>query len=470
MTITGHRPATKKIKMFATVVGVAITVLALSVAPTAAQDRAVPNSIAEAQLSLAPVVANVAPAVVDIQTVGAAPGRSVYFPGRPPGDARNVVSAASGVIVRPDGWIVTATHVVLGAESVVVELADTRRFGAEVVLIDHRAGLAVLRIDTGLEALSFVPIGDSDQLEVGDLALAFGNPFGVGQTVTMGIISALSRTLPEVSDFQSFIQTDASLNPGSSGGPLVTADGTLAGINTVIFSRTGDSVGIGLAIPSNMVSQVLDAAVGGFMTVRPWVGARLSWPDNTPAQSLADGSPRKRGAIVEAVFPGGPADRAGLRPGDRITSLNGVAVPDPIDFTFQVASMTIGQATQISAVRDNVEMTLDFPLDALPDSSGAGFARGPDKLLNGMLLGDLFPALADALGLHPMDKGVVVLEFQGLGTVGRPRLEIGDVLVKINDQVISVVQQVANSVVEVRRDWKVTIRRGGTEFIFDVFL
>jgi S1-C subfamily serine protease len=219
-----------------------------------------------------------------------------------------------------------------------------------------------------------------------------------------------------------------------------------------------------------MVSQVLDAAVGGFMTVRPWVGARLSWPDNTPAQSLADGSPRKRGAIVEAVFPGGPADRAGLRPGDRITSLNGGAVPDPIDFTFQVASMTIGQATQISAVRDSVEMTLDFPLEALPDSSGAGFARGPDKLLNGMLLGDLSPALADALGLHPMDKGVVVLEFQGLGTVGRPRLEIGDVLVKINDQVISVVQQVANSVVEVRRDWKVTIRRGGTEFIFDVFL
>jgi serine protease Do len=470
MTITGHRPATKKIEMFAAVVATAITVLAVGVTPTAAQDRAVPTSIAQAQLSMAPVVANVAPAVVDIQTVGAAPARSVYFPGRPRGDARNVVSAASGVIVRPDGWIVTATHVVLGAESVVVELADTRRFAAEVVLIDHRAGLAILRIDIGPEALPFVPIGDSDQLEVGDLALAFGNPFGIGQTVTMGIVSALSRTLPEVSDFQSFIQTDASLNPGSSGGPLVAADGTLAGINTVIFSRTGDSVGIGLAIPSNMVSQVLDAAVGGFLTVRPWVGARLSWPEITPAQTLTDGVPRKRGAIVDAVFPGGPADRAGLRPGDRITALNGVAVPDPIDFTFQVASMTIGQTAPILAVRDGVQMTFDFPFDGLPGSADAGFARGPDKLLNGILLGDLSPALADALGLHPMDQGVVVLEFQGLGTVGRPRLEIGDVLVKINDQVISVVQQIANSVVEVRRDWKVTIRRGGTEFIFDVFL
>jgi len=470
MTITGHRPATKKTEMFAIVVASAIAVLAIGVAPTVAQDRAVPNSIAQAQLSLAPVVANVAPAVVDIQTVGADPGRSVYFPGRPPGDARNVVSAASGVIVRPDGWIITATHVVLGAESVVVELADIQQFGAEVVLIDHWAGLAILRIDTGLEALPFVPIGDSNQLEVGDLALVFGNPFGVVQTVTMGIVSALSRTLPEVSDFQSFIQTDASLNPGSFGGALVAADGTLAGINTVIFSRTGDSVGIVLAIPSNMVSQVLDTAVGGFMTVRPWVGARLSWPENTPAQTLADGTPRKRGAVVDAVFPGGPADRAGLRPGDRITSLSGVAVPDPIDFTFQVASMTIGQTAPVSAVRDGVEMTLNFPFDALPGSSNAGFARGTAKLLDGILLGYLSPALADAFGLHPMDKGVVVLEFQGLETSARPRLEIGDVLVKINDQVISVVQQVANSVVEVRWDWKVTIRRGGTEFIFDVFL
>jgi S1-C subfamily serine protease len=274
MTITGHRPATKKTEMFAIVVASAIAVLA----PTAAQDCAAPNSIAQAQLSLAPVVANVAPAVVEIQTVG------------------------------------------------------------------------------------------------------------------------------------------------------------------------------------------------GFMTVRSWVGARLSWPENTPAQSLADGSPRKRGAVVDAVFPGGPADRAGLCPGDRIISLNGVAVPDPIDFTFQVATMTIGQTAPVSAVRDGVEMTLNCPFDALPGSSDAGFARRPAKLLDGILLGYLSPALADASGLHPMDKGVVVLEFQGLGTSGQPRLEIGDVLVKINDQVISVVQQVANSVVEVRWDWKVTIPRGDTEFIFDVFL
>ena len=470
MTITGHRPFTKKIEMFVAVVATTIAVLVLGVSSTAAQKRAAPNTIAQAQLSLAPVVSQVAAAVVNIQTVGVASGRSVYFPGRPPGDSRNVISAASGVIVRPDGWIVTATHVVLGAESVVVELSDTRRFGAEVVLIDHRAGLAVLRINPGLEGLPFVPIGDSDLLQVGDLALAFGNPFGLGQTVTMGIISALSRALPEISSFQSFIQTDASLNPGSSGGPLISADGTLAGINTVIFSRTGDSVGIGLAVPSNMVSQVLDAAVGGFMTVRPWVGARLSWPEETPVQNLSMGAPRNRGAIVDAVFSGGPADRAGLRPGDRITSLNGGMVADPINFTFQVASMKIGQNAQVSAVRDGTEMTFDFPLGALPGSSDAGFSRGPDKLLNGILLANLSPALADSLGLHPMDKGVVVLEFQGLGTRGRPRLEIGDVLLKINDQVISVVGQVATSVVEVRRDWRLTIRRGSTEIIFNVFL
>ena len=446
-----------------------ISILFGLVAAALAQAPVAPVSLAQARLSLAPVVAVVAPAVVDIQTVGATPGRSVYFPGRPPGDARNVVSAASGVIVRADGWIVTATHVVRGASSVIVELADTRRYGAEVVLIDHRAGLAILRIDTGGEQLPFVPIGDSDALLVGDLVLAFGNPFGVGQTVTMGLVSALGRTLPEVSEFQSFIQTDASLNPGSSGGPLVTVDGTLAGINTVIFSRTGDSVGIGLAIPANMVAQVVDAAVGGLMTLRPWVGARLSWPE--PQNSgQADGTPRTRGAIVDALYAGGPSDRAGLRIGDRITGLNGRMVPDPIDFTFRVASLKIGGTAQIAVDRDGQSLTLEFPLDALPETPPRGMTRAPDKLLNGILLGDLSPALADALGLHPMDQGVVVLELQGLGTSGRPRLEIGDVLLKINDVVISAVRQVADSVVEVRRDWKVTIRRGGTEFIFDVFL
>ena len=463
MTMMGQRRAA--------ILGVtaAVTALVFFNSAAFAQAPVVPASLAQAQLSLAPVVAAVAPAVVDIQTVGATPGRSVYFPGRPPGDARNVVSAASGVIVGADGWIVTATHVVRGASSVMVELADTRRYGAEVVLIDQRAGLAILRIDTGGEQLPFVPIGDSDALLVGDLVLAFGNPFGVGQTVTMGLVSALGRTLPEVSEFQSFIQTDASLNPGSSGGPLVAVDGTLAGINTVIFSRTGDSVGIGLAIPANMVAQVLDAAVGGVITLRPWVGARLSWPH--PRDSgQADGTPRNRGAIVDGLYAGGPADRAGLRVGDRITGLNARTVPDPIDFTFRVASLKIGGTAQISVERDGQALTLEFPLNPLPETPPEGMARGPDKLLNGILLGDLSPALADALGLHPMDQGVVVLELQGLGTNGRPRLEIGDVLLKINDVVISAVRQVAESVVEVRRDWKVTIRRGGTEFIFDVFL
>ena len=470
MTITGQRPATKTLEMIAAVFAATFSMLAVSATPAMAQARVAPQSVAEAQISFGPVVARVAPAVVDIETIGAATGRSVYFPGRPPGNSRNVVSAASGVIVRADGWIVTATHVVLGAESIIVELADTRRFGAEVVLIDHRAGLAILRIDAGAEALSFVPIGDSDLIQVGDLALAFGNPFGIGQTVSMGIVSALSRTLPEVSTFQLLIQTDASLNPGSSGGPLVAADGTLAGINTVIFSRTGDSVGIGLAIPSNMVSQVLDAALGGHLTIRPWMGARLSWLDTSTDPAQADGRPRKRGAIVDELFPGGPADRAGLLPGDRITSLNGRAVTNPIDLTFRVASLTIGDTVQMLAMRDGAEVAITFPLDALPGSPESDHTRAPSKLLNGILLGDLSPALADALGLHPMDTGVVVLEFQGLGTSGRPRLEIGDILMKINDHIIDVVQQVADSVVEVRRDWKITVRRGGTDVIFDVFL
>lgn len=443
--------------------------LAFAATPlVSAQERAAPRSAAEIQLSLAPTVARSAPAVVDIQTVGGAPGRSVYFPGRPPGDARNVVSVASGVIVRADGWIVTATHVVLGAESVIVELNDTRRYEAEVVLIDHRAGLAILHINTGGAPLPHIPIGDSDALAVGDLLLAFGNPFGVGQTVTMGIVSALGRTIPEVSDFQSFIQTDAAINPGSSGGPLVAIDGSLAGINTVIFSRTGDSVGIGLAIPSNMVSQVLKAAIDGQVTIRPWVGASLVAPNGR--DGAADGTPTNRGAMVEALYPGGPAERAGLRLGDWITELDGRAVPDPIDFAFRIATMKLGQTAAIMVDRAGQDLAITFPLEPLPETPARDMTRAPDKLLNGILLANLSPALADALGLNPLDRGVVILEFQGLGTNGSPRMLVGDVLLKINDQVIEKVEDVADSVAEVRRDWKVTIRRGATEFIFDVFL
>ena len=457
--------------------GVAVgfcALLALAVTPltpprnAVAQERAPARSPGYIQLSLAPIVAKSAPAAVDIRTIGATPGRSVYFPGRPPGGARNVVSAASGVIVRADGWIVTATHVVLGAEAVTVELNDTRRFGAEVVLIDHRAGLAILHIDTGGAPLPYIAPGDSDALQVGDLLLALGNPFGIGQTATMVIVSALGRTIPEVSNFQSFIQTDAAINPGSSGGPLVAIDGTLAGINTVIFSRTGDSVGIGLAIPSNMVSQVLAAAIGVQVTIRPWVGSSLAAPGGQEAP--ADGAPRKRGAVVEALYPGGPAERAGLREGDRITALNGRTVPDPIDFTFRIATMKLGEASALTVDRDGGEIALTFPLEPLPETPPRDLTRAPDKLLNGILMGNLSPALADVLGLDPMDAGVVMLEFQGLGTNGSTRLQIGDVLLKINDWEIEQVSDVADSVTEVRRDWKVTIRRGGTEFILDVFL
>ncbi|MEX1147469.1 MAG: trypsin-like peptidase domain-containing protein, partial [Sphingomonadales bacterium] len=241
-----------------------------------AQERAVPQSQADVQLSFAPVVKAVTPAVVNIYTrrvVRSDPQASPFFDdpffrrffgdGPAMGTPRERVqrSLGSGVIVSADGIIVTSHHVIGEADQITVALYDRREFEAEVVLSDESTDLAVLRIDTEGEELPHLELRDSDTLEVGDLVLAIGNPFGVGQTVTSGIVSAVARTNVGVSDYQFFIQTDAAINPGNSGGALVTLDGKLAGINTAIYSRTGGSIGIGFAIPSNMVGSVVVAAV-----------------------------------------------------------------------------------------------------------------------------------------------------------------------------------------------------------------
>jgi serine protease Do len=238
--------------------------------PVSAEQKALPESRHQIELSYAPLVKQVGPSVVNIyahKRVGRT--RSPIFDdpffqrffgedfgfGRPSSRIEN--SLGSGVIVRSDGLIVTNHHVIEGADEIIVALPDRREFRAEVVLADQRTDLAVLRIETGDGELPALEFRDSDELEVGDLVLAIGNPFGVGQTVTSGIVSALARTGVGVSDFQFFVQTDAAINPGNSGGPLVTMDGRIAGINTAIFSRSGGSIGIGFAIPSNMAAAVV---------------------------------------------------------------------------------------------------------------------------------------------------------------------------------------------------------------------
>ena len=251
-------------------------------------NTAVPQSMPQVQLTFAPVVNRVAPAVVNVYARSVVrqqvnpivndPLFQRFFGGSPEFRQRVQQSLGSGVVVRADGVILTNNHLVEGGQDIVVALADKREFKAKVLLADSRTDLAVLKIDTKGEKLATIQFGDSDRVQVGDLVLAIGDPFGVGQTVTMGIVSALARTQISASDYQFFIQTDAAVNPGNSGGALVTTDGKLVGINTAIFSRTGQNAGIGFAIPANLARRIVDGASNGGGVKLAWVGAGAARP------------------------------------------------------------------------------------------------------------------------------------------------------------------------------------------------
>ena len=289
--------------------------------PLPSTPAAVPSSMGQVQLTFAPVVKRVIPAVVNVyaRTVTQVqanpffndPFFSQFFGQTPEMRQRVQQSLGSGVIVRPDGIILTNNHVVAGGTDIVVALSDKREFKARVLLSDARIDLAVLKIDPGSERLPVVPFADSDRVQVGDLVLAVGDPFGVGQTVTMGIVSALARTQISAGDHQFFIQTDAAINPGNSGGALVTTDGRLAGINTAIVSRSGGNVGIGFAIPANLARRVVEGVDGGKVSTvaqLAWVGASGQPVTSDIAKSL--GLPRPGGVLIKDVYSGGPLARA----------------------------------------------------------------------------------------------------------------------------------------------------------------
>ena len=281
------------------------TAQTVSSTPLAAPNREVPAGAAAMRLSFAPVVRRAAPAVVNVYSQRRVrqqvdPFWELFGGGAGVPRERVAQSLGSGVIVREDGLIVTNNHVIEGGEQIRVALADRREFPARVLLADPRADLAVLKIDAGTERLPILPLAAKDDAEVGDLVLAIGDPFGVGQTVTNGIVSALARTDVGASDFSFFIQTDAPINPGNSGGPLVDMAGNIIGINTLIYSRTGASNGIGFAIPAGMVRRVVESAIGGGRAVmRPWLGARTQTVDADVAKSL--GMDRPQGVLVAAV-------------------------------------------------------------------------------------------------------------------------------------------------------------------------
>jgi S1-C subfamily serine protease len=299
-----------------------------------ADNRVLPGDAMTMKASFAPVVRETAPAVVNIAARGVQQVRDPFWgiPGQ-----RQTGSVGSGVIVRADGVVVTNNHVIEGMQQIRVTLNDRREFSARVVLADPRSDIAVLQLEGVNERLPTLNIDDREEQQVGDLVLAIGNPFGVGQTVTNGIISALNRTETGISDSGSFIQTDAPINPGNSGGALVDMDGDLIGINTAIFSRSGSSSGVGFAVPATMVRRVVDSAVGGATAVvRPWLGVKGETVSADMARSL--GLERPQGLVVTEVYAGGPGARAGLREGDVITAIDGAEVNDQGGLNFRVGT------------------------------------------------------------------------------------------------------------------------------------
>src|SRR5580704_13787659 len=394
-----------------------LALLPVLVSGAPAQDVRVPQSAGEIRLSFAPVVKRVAPAVVNIYAARVVENRVPLFDdpifrrffGGGSGGPREQVqrSLGSGVIVDSSGLVVTNNHVIENADQIKVALADKREFDADLVLKDARSDLAVLRIKGGRERFTPVDFGDSDALQVGDLVLAIGNPFGVGQTVTHGIVSAVARTQVGITDYQFFIQTDAAINPGNSGGALVDLSGRLVGINTAIFSRSGGSQGIGFAIPANMVRAVIASAQGGSAVMRrPWLGAKLQAVTPGIAESLSVKRPVC--ALVNNVAPRSPAARGGLRTGDLIIDVDGQPIDDPNAFDYRFATKPLGGQAQIGVMRGGRETKVAVALETAPETPREETVIKARSPLLGAKVANLSPALADELRLDSETEGVVI--------------------------------------------------------------
>ncbi len=438
--------------------------------------REVPANRDQVMLSFAPVVRKVAPAVINIysrkveRSRAGSPLFDDPFFRRFFGDEfgfggqvreRVRTSLGSGVIVDPDGTIITNVHVIQGADQIRAVLSDRREFDAKVVLTDKRTDLAVLKIDAKGERLPHVPIRDSDALEVGDLVLAIGNPFGVGQTVTSGIVSALARTTVGVTDYAFFIQTDAAINPGNSGGALVTMDGGLVGINTAIYSRSGGSIGIGFAVPSAMVKAVLAGASTG-RVVRPWLGATSQRVTAKIAQSLGMEAPH--GVLINKVHPGGPAAAAGLRAGDVVTAINGRPVEDPKALRFRIATLAVGGTARLDILRQGRSRRVTLSLSAPPEvpKREATVIRGTNPL-QGALVANLSPALADELSMTQDLVGVVVMEVARGSIARRAGVRPKDIVRAVNGIEIGSVRRLRSAMGELEGAprWQLILERGG---------
>jgi len=461
--------------------GLSRLILAFGLAASAslgavAAERAVPASEAQVRLSFAPVAKVAGPAVVNVystKTIKVAssplmddPFFRQFFGDNMPGIGRqrerHQQSLGSGVIVDPSGLIVTNNHVIEDGDEVKVALSDRRELECDVVLKDEQLDLAVLKVRNPKEALPTLPLADSDQLQVGDLVLAIGNPFGVGQTVTQGIVSALARSQVGISDYQFFIQTDAAINPGNSGGALVDIDGKLVGINTAIFSRGGGSNGIGFAIPSNMVKVFVDSARrGGSAVELPWIGAELQPVTSDIAESL--GLDRPSGVLITSILRKSPAEAAGLDAGDLVVAVDGIEVSDPRVFNYRLATKGVGNVAKLTVNRAGKLIEVPVKLMTAPETTPRETltidARSP---FQGATVANVSPAVAAEIGLsYRGQTGVVITAVAPGSPSDRIGLQKGDIILSVNGNDITETKVLATVAGSDPMFWRVAIDRNG---------
>ncbi|MDQ0436832.1 Do/DeqQ family serine protease [Kaistia dalseonensis] len=433
-----------------------------------------PQTEAQLRYSFAPLVKRVSPAVVNVYASRVVQQRRSPFMDDPffrqffggggldtAPRTRVQQSLGSGVIVDPSGVVVTNYHVIANADEVKVALSDRRELSADIILKDERMDLAVLRLKDGGKEFPSLDFADSDALAVGDLVLALGDPFGVGQTVTSGIVSALARTQVGASDYQFFIQTDAAINPGNSGGALVDMDGHLVGINSAIYSRSGGSIGIGFAIPSNMVRVVVKSAMSGSKVLLPWVGADFQQVTAELAEGL--GLDRPRGALVTNVTPAGPAAGAGLAVGDLVVSVDGIDIDDSNALNYRLATKGVGGNATLGIIRSGKEQSLSMALIAAPETPAREeTAITADSPFAGMMVVNLSPAVIDEMGYKGRRTDGVLVETIIDGSAAQAvGFRQGDVIVEVNNVAIDSTRRLAGIASGGADTWRVTIERGG---------
>jgi serine protease Do len=407
----------------------------------AAPLQAVPADMMQSEW-VADVAQKVIPSVVNISSTKTVVDRSPFYSdpffrdffGNSPQQERVQRSLGSGVIISADGYIITNNHVVGGADKVEVRLSDNRVFQARIIGTDPKSDVAVIKIES--RGLPYLPVGDSTKLRIGTFVLAVGNPFGLGQTVTLGIVSALGRSGLGITDYENFIQTDAAINPGNSGGALVNMRGELVGINTSILSRSGGNIGIGFAIPADFAVSVKNSILRYGKVVRGWFGVTAQDIDAGIARSL--NMPTPKGVIVVDVAKGSPAANSGIKRGDIITAINGKTVPNSISMRFMVSEVLPGTQAKVTVLRKGKEIIIPVNAGDLSKASASGdtFTVSDNRFLGGLTAHEIDAGVRDSLNLNADVSGVIVTDIKHGSAAEGTGLKPGDIILQLGKKEI----------------------------------